>query len=113
MQFEPQDLRPPTACYKWTRRGDPMAACISAKVLIPTVAPLLAGVSASATAQTAAPVDRLYAFGDSYSDGGNAYALIRKPPSPPYHLRYSDGMTAVEYMAKAFGLTLRYSEDAN
>jgi len=90
-----------------------MAARTSAKMLIPAVAALLAGVSASATAQNAAAVDRLYAFGDSYSDGGNAYALTRRPTSPPYVSRYSDGMTAVEYMAKGFGLTLRYSEDVN
>ena len=66
----------------------------------------------SASAQNGALVARIYVFGDSYSDGGNDYALTKKPPSPPYASRYSNGPTAVEYMAKAFGVTLRYSEDS-
>jgi len=71
----------------------------------------LVAASGAASAQTSAPIDRLYVFGDSYSDGGNGYALTRKPATPPYASRYTNGPTAVEYMAKAFGLTLRYSGD--
>jgi cholinesterase len=66
---------------------------------------------AAALQQTSGVVERLYVFGDSYSDGGNGYALVKKPPSPPYQARYSDGMTAAEYMAQAFGFTLHHSEN--
>jgi len=73
---------------------------------------LVAGTaSLPALAQSSASVDRFYVFGDSYSDGGNIYALTKKPVSPPYDRRYSNGMTAIEYMARAFGITLRYSEE--
>jgi phospholipase/lecithinase/hemolysin len=56
-------------------------------------------------------VDRsAHVFGDSYSDGGNGYALTGTPRSAPYDSRYSNGMTAVEHMARLFGLSLRHSE---
>lgn len=68
----------------------------------------------AATAVAAEPgsksIDRLYVFGDSYSDGGNGYALTGTPRSAPYDSRYSNGMTAVEHMARLFGLSLRHSE---
>jgi phospholipase/lecithinase/hemolysin len=68
--------------------------------------------SAAALQQNSGVIERLYVFGDSYSDGGNGYALMKKPPTPPYAARYSNGMTAAEHMAKAFGLTLHYSKNA-
>ncbi len=54
----------------------------------------------------------LFAFGDSLSDGGNAYALAPPsafppagfPPSPPYDQRFSNGQTAVERLAPMLGL---------
>jgi phospholipase/lecithinase/hemolysin len=50
----------------------------------------------------------IFAFGDSLSDGGNAFALTRAanalpplywPPSPPAAQRFSNGPTAVEQLA--------------
>jgi phospholipase/lecithinase/hemolysin len=78
------------------------AACIAILLMI--------GAPAAAEQRTRM-VERLYVFGDSYSDGGNGYALTRKPQTPPYASRYSNGMTAVEYMARTFGIVLRYSQD--
>jgi phospholipase/lecithinase/hemolysin len=55
----------------------------------------------------------IFAFGDSLSDGGNAFALTSGanapppphwPPSPPYAERFSNGPTAVEQLARSFGL---------
>jgi phospholipase/lecithinase/hemolysin len=66
---------------------------------------------ASAAAATPGLIERLYVFGDSYSDSGNGYALTKTPPSPPYGSRFSNGMTAAEYMAQAFGVALRFSEN--
>lgn len=50
-------------------------------------------------------------FGDSLSDPGNAYAITRNPdgtaffpPTPPYAQRFSNGKTAVEYLADHFGI---------
>jgi phospholipase/lecithinase/hemolysin len=57
----------------------------------------------------------IFAFGDSLSDGGNAFALtdvtnslppLHWPPSPPAAQRFSNGPTAVEVLAGGLGLTL-------
>jgi phospholipase/lecithinase/hemolysin len=57
----------------------------------------------------------LFAFGDSLSDGGNAFALtsaanslppLHWPPSPPAAQRFSNGPTAVEVLAASGGLLL-------
>lgn len=46
----------------------------------------------------------LYAFGDSLSDAGNAYAIAGYPPSPPYAQRFSNGPVAVEQLAAGLGI---------
>jgi len=84
----------------------------SGAVLLRAIGVLILGSLPLPSAAQNAVVDRFYVFGDSYSDGGNAFALARTPRTPPYAARHSDGPTAVEYMAKVFGLVLRYSEDA-
>ena len=62
-------------------------------------------------AATAAPISAVFAFGDSLSDGGNAYVISGGdyPPSPPYAQRFSNGPTAVERMAAVFGVDLQPS----
>src|ERR1700674_4627126 len=65
----------------------------------------------STSAWGRSPIDRFYVFGDSYSDGGNGYSMIRRPSSPPYQARYSNGLTAVEYLAQAFDTPLRNSNE--
>jgi phospholipase/lecithinase/hemolysin len=68
---------------------------------------LLVGVLAWAAAGSArADYLNLYAFGDSLSDAGNAYALTfgLVPPSPPYDQRFSDGPVAVEQLANNLGI---------
>ena len=54
-----------------------------------------------------ATVVQLFAFGDSLSDSGNAYALTGGvyPPSPPYAQRESNGPVAVEWLAARLGIT--------
>jgi len=56
---------------------------------------------------------KLFALGDSLSDGGNAFALTSAanalpplfwPPSPPAAQRFSNGLTAVEQLALLQGL---------
>lgn len=56
----------------------------------------------------------IFAFGDSLSDGGNAFALTKAatalpplfwPPSPPAAQRFSNGLTAVEQLALLQGLS--------
>jgi phospholipase/lecithinase/hemolysin len=65
-------------------------------------------VLAAAAAQAGIIPTRIYAFGDSLSDGGRAATLTvaEFPPSPPYANRFSNGPVAVEWLAQAFGLTL-------
>jgi phospholipase/lecithinase/hemolysin len=47
----------------------------------------------------------LYVFGDSLSDGGNAYALAGTTfLPPPYAQRFSNGPVAVEYLASQLGI---------
>jgi phospholipase/lecithinase/hemolysin len=53
------------------------------------------------------PYQLLYAFGDSLSDGGNAYHLsqiysVDFPTSPPYNQRATNGLTAVEHLAQDY-----------
>ena len=68
---------------------------------------------ASTAPAQAAPYKSLYVFGDSYSDSGNLYALTggALPPSPPYARRFSNGPTAVEYLAANLGIPFTYSLD--
>jgi len=58
---------------------------------------------------------KLFASGDSLSDGGNAFALtdvtnsvppLHWPPSPPAAQRFSNGPTAVEVLAGGLGVPL-------
>lgn len=56
---------------------------------------------------SAAPVSSIVVFGDSLSDGGNAYALTGGAfPPPPYAQRFSNGPVAVERLAANLGLAL-------
>jgi len=69
---------------------------------------LLAGLPAQAA------YNAMFVFGDSLSDGGNAYALSSAagapfapwPPSPPYAERFTDGPTAAEHLAAQLGIAL-------
>ena len=49
---------------------------------------------------------KVYAFGDSLSDSGNAYAITAGvfPPSPPYAQRETNGPVAVEWLATQLGI---------
>ncbi|WP_348762441.1 SGNH/GDSL hydrolase family protein [uncultured Salinisphaera sp.] len=72
----------------------------------------------SATAYADTPLDRIVAFGDSYSDNGAGYAATRAmvahdvtdaraKPGPDYwRQRWSNGPTAVEVMADTLSLPL-------
>lgn len=73
---------------------------------------LLAGSSISIPAYAAA-FEKLYVFGDSYSDSGNHFALTGTPSSPPYASRFSNGPTAAEYVGRSLGAPLTYSLDPN
>ena len=62
---------------------------------------------------TAQGYSNLFAFGDSLTDGGNAFALtsganalppLYWPPTPPAAQRFSNGMTAAELLAPMLGL---------
>ncbi len=78
------------------------------RVLVVISATLLAG------AGSAHGYSNLFAFGDSLSDGGTAYALagtgtamqlpLGWPPSPPAAQRFTNGLTAVEMLALGLGL---------
>lgn len=63
------------------------------------------------SAASAAPIGSVFVFGDSLSDGGNAYLTSGGfyPPSPPYAGRFSNGPTAVERMAALLGVSLQPS----
>ncbi len=67
-------------------------------VLVPTL--VLANPISSITA--------IFVFGDSLSDGSNAYLLSGGffPPSPPYAQRFSNGPVAVERLAANVGVPL-------
>lgn len=73
-----------------------------------TCATSLTGVCISSSA-SAATFDRLYVFGDSYSDNGNHFALTGTPSTPPYASRFSNGPTAAEYLAQSLGTPLASS----
>ena len=48
---------------------------------------------------------RLYVFGDSLSDTGNAASVVNDLPPPYYKNRFSNGPVAVEVLAKKLGLS--------
>lgn len=58
---------------------------------------------------------QMYVFGDSLSDGGNAYKIIGDAypgtefPPPPNNQRNSNGLVAVEYLAQNLVLPLQPS----
>ena len=56
---------------------------------------------------TAESITTLYAFGDDWSDSGNAYLVTggTYPPSPPYAQRFTNGPTAIERYATSLGVT--------
>lgn len=58
-----------------------------------------------------AAYNALFVFGDSLSDGGNAFALSGGtwPQSPPYAQQFSNGPTAAEYLAGNLGIDLQPS----
>jgi phospholipase/lecithinase/hemolysin len=77
--------------------------------------PGIAGAAVALWATVAwggSPIERFYVFGDSYSDGGNGYSMIRQPSGPPYQARYSNGPTAVEYLAQTLGTPLRNASES-
>jgi phospholipase/lecithinase/hemolysin len=57
------------------------------------------------------PVTSLWVFGDSLSDGGNAWVVSSGtiPPSPPYAQCFSNGPVAVERLATRLGVTFNPS----
>ena len=61
------------------------------------------------SAATAGPIDAsMFVFGDSLSDGGNAFLRTGGLfPPPPYAQRISNGLGAVEYLAGLRGAALR------
>jgi phospholipase/lecithinase/hemolysin len=70
------------------------------------VAPLVLALGAMFSGGSAvAAYSGLYAFGDSLSDNGNAFALSggTVPASPYYQGRFSDGPVAIEYVASGLG----------
>lgn len=78
---------------------------------------VLAAVAIAALGSGSAQgTSKLFAFGDSLSDGGNAFLLVGKgvngelplgwPPSPPAAQRFSNGPTAVEVLAANLGVPL-------
>lgn len=58
--------------------------------------------------------DKMYVFGDSLSDSGNAFHLVPPPafPPPPNNQRNSNGLVAVEYLAQQLGVALLPSTTA-
>lgn len=67
-------------------------------------------------ASHAGAFDKLVVFGDSLSDGGNAFNTVDVPflypngfPPPPNNQRNSDGLVAVEYLAQRLGVDLKPS----
>jgi len=63
-------------------------------------------VAQTSGADLTAALLKLYAFGDSLSDSGNAYAITAGvfPPSPPYAQRETNGPVAVEWLAAQLGI---------
>ncbi len=79
---------------------------LSARLFLNIALLLALPPSASST-----PWSELVVFGDSLSDGGNAFALSGGlfPPSPPYAERFSNGPVAAEYLAGHLGVPLTRS----
>ena len=78
---------------------------------------VLAAVAVAALGSGSAHgTSKLFAFGDSLSDGGNAFLLVGHgatgrfplgwPPTPPAAQRFSNGPTAVEVLAAGLGVPL-------
>lgn len=66
---------------------------------------LIASVpTAAKAADLSAKFDKIYVFGDSLSDDGNAFKTTGLPPSPYYKGRFSNGPVWVEDLAVALGL---------
>jgi phospholipase/lecithinase/hemolysin len=64
-------------------------------------------LACAAAAATASPYTSITVFGDSLSDGGNAYAYTGNNfPPAPYAQRFSNGPVAVERLAAHLGLSL-------
>lgn len=65
----------------------------------------------------AAAFNKMYVFGDSLSDSGNAYQIVLNDPTtsgivfppPPNNQRNSNGLVAVEYLAQHLGIPLQPS----
>ena len=53
----------------------------------------------------------LFVFGDSLSDNGNLYKLIKYPPAPYYNGHFSNGPVWVEYLPSLTGLGFTASQD--
>lgn len=77
-------------------------------------AALLLGLGSPGYATT---YDKLVVFGDSLSDGGNAFNMVNSPiypngfPPPPNNERNSNGLVAVEYLAQRLGVELLPSSE--
>jgi hypothetical protein len=94
------------------RREEPVGGMLER--FFRSLCPLAGGATVallSTVALGGSPIERFYVFGDSYSDGGNGYFMIQRPPTPPYEARYANGPTAVEHLAKAFATPLRNSNE--
>jgi phospholipase/lecithinase/hemolysin len=74
---------------------------------------VLLALASPAHAQPYVPYTMQIVFGDSLSDGGNAYnkfPAFNFPPSPPYNQRATNGLTGVEYLSRDYlGETLKPS----
>jgi phospholipase/lecithinase/hemolysin len=51
----------------------------------------------------------LFVFGDGLSDNGNGYPIANYPISPPNARNWTNGPTAVDYLATSFGINLKPS----
>ena len=72
-----------------------VSALLAAVLLVPTLA----------AAKPFTP-SALFVFGDSLSDNGNGYSINNYPISPPNAESWSNGPTAVDYLAARLGLPL-------
>jgi len=51
----------------------------------------------------ATPLDNIIFFGDSLTDNGNLYRVMKLPKSPPYYQgRFSNGLTWAEHISEVF-----------
>lgn len=58
-----------------------------------------AAISVMTGGATGQEFDRVVTFGDSLSDNGNLFLLTGQPPSPPYNMRFSNGLVFTELFA--------------